>query len=73
MRCASSRHPGIEDFLGATWTSKVAGTRRGHHRLQNGQKMSGWRGRTIAEAVNQARPARLAHPREDAGGNREAP
>ncbi|MCP9840773.1 polyribonucleotide nucleotidyltransferase [Synechococcus sp. J7-Johnson] len=49
---------GIEDFLG-DMDFKVAGTEKGITALQMDMKISGLAVSTIAEAVNQARPARL--------------
>ncbi|MFZ4803231.1 MAG: polyribonucleotide nucleotidyltransferase [Synechococcus lacustris] len=49
---------GIEDFLG-DMDFKVAGTEKGITALQMDMKISGLPVKTIAEAVNQARPARL--------------
>ncbi|MCP9915199.1 polyribonucleotide nucleotidyltransferase [Cyanobium sp. ATX 6F1] len=49
---------GIEDFLG-DMDFKVAGTEKGITALQMDMKMAGLAVKTIAEAVNQARPARL--------------
>ncbi len=49
---------GIEDFLG-DMDFKVAGTEKGITALQMDMKITGLAIRTVAEAVNQARPARL--------------
>ncbi|MEA5417074.1 polyribonucleotide nucleotidyltransferase [Synechococcus sp. BA-132 BA5] len=49
---------GIEDFLG-DMDFKVAGTEKGITALQMDMKISGLAIKTIAEAINQARPARL--------------
>ncbi|MCT0212062.1 MULTISPECIES: polyribonucleotide nucleotidyltransferase [unclassified Synechococcus] len=49
---------GIEDFLG-DMDFKVAGTEKGITALQMDMKIAGLAVSTIAEAVNQARPARL--------------
>ena len=49
---------GIEDFLG-DMDFKVAGTEKGITALQMDMKITGLAVKTIAEAVNQARPARL--------------
>ncbi|QNG25970.1 MULTISPECIES: polyribonucleotide nucleotidyltransferase [unclassified Synechococcus] len=49
---------GIEDFLG-DMDFKVAGTDKGITALQMDMKITGLAVNTIAEAVNQARPARL--------------
>ncbi|MCX5943723.1 MAG: polyribonucleotide nucleotidyltransferase [Cyanobacteria bacterium] len=49
---------GIEDFLG-DMDFKVAGTEKGITALQMDMKITGLAMKTIAEAVNQARPARL--------------
>jgi polyribonucleotide nucleotidyltransferase len=49
---------GIEDFLG-DMDFKVAGTERGITALQMDMKISGLPLTTVAEAINQARPARL--------------
>ncbi len=49
---------GIEDFLG-DMDFKVAGTEKGITALQMDMKITGLPVQTIAEAVNQARPARL--------------
>ncbi|MFN7228223.1 MAG: polyribonucleotide nucleotidyltransferase [Synechococcaceae cyanobacterium] len=49
---------GIEDFLG-DMDFKVAGTEKGITALQMDMKISGLAMPTIAEAINQARPARL--------------
>ena len=49
---------GIEDFLG-DMDFKVAGTEKGITALQMDMKISGLAVKTIAEAINQARPARL--------------
>ncbi len=49
---------GIEDFLG-DMDFKVAGTEKGITALQMDMKISGLAMKTVAEAVNQARPARL--------------
>ncbi len=49
---------GIEDFLG-DMDFKVAGTEKGITALQMDMKITGLAVSTIAEAVNQARPARL--------------
>nr|YP_002048728.1 polyribonucleotide nucleotidyltransferase [Paulinella chromatophora]ACB42518.1 polyribonucleotide nucleotidyltransferase [Paulinella chromatophora] len=49
---------GIEDFLG-DMDFKVAGTEKGITALQMDMKMTGLEMETIAEAINQARPARL--------------
>ena len=49
---------GIEDFLG-DMDFKVAGTEKGITALQMDMKITGLDMKTVAEAVNQARPARL--------------
>ena len=49
---------GIEDFLG-DMDFKVAGSEKGITALQMDMKITGLSVKTIAEAVNQARPARL--------------
>jgi polyribonucleotide nucleotidyltransferase len=49
---------GIEDFLG-DMDFKVAGTEKGITALQMDMKITGLAVSTVAEAVNQARPARL--------------
>ncbi|MCP9926324.1 polyribonucleotide nucleotidyltransferase [Cyanobium sp. CH-040] len=49
---------GIEDFLG-DMDFKVAGTDKGITALQMDMKITGLAVKTVAEAVNQARPARL--------------
>jgi polyribonucleotide nucleotidyltransferase len=49
---------GIEDFLG-DMDFKVAGTEKGITALQMDMKITGLAVKTMAEAVNQARPARL--------------
>ena len=49
---------GIEDFLG-DMAFKVAGTKDGITALQMDMKITGLPVKTIAEAVNQARPARI--------------
>jgi polyribonucleotide nucleotidyltransferase len=49
---------GIEDFLG-DMDFKVAGTEKGITALQMDMKITGLAMSTVAEAVNQARPARL--------------
>ncbi|OUW45027.1 MAG: polyribonucleotide nucleotidyltransferase [Synechococcus sp. TMED187] len=49
---------GIEDFLG-DMDFKVAGTDKGITALQMDMKMTGLAVNTVADAVNQARPARL--------------
>jgi polyribonucleotide nucleotidyltransferase len=49
---------GIEDFLG-DMDFKVAGTEKGITALQMDMKISGLAIKTVAEAINQARPARL--------------
>ena len=49
---------GIEDFLG-DMDFKVAGTEKGITALQMDMKITGLSMKTVAEAVNQARPARL--------------
>ncbi|MCP9902192.1 polyribonucleotide nucleotidyltransferase [Cyanobium sp. Cruz CV13-4-11] len=49
---------GIEDFLG-DMDFKVAGTEKGITALQMDMKISGLAVKTVAEAINQARPARL--------------
>jgi polyribonucleotide nucleotidyltransferase len=49
---------GIEDFLG-DMDFKVAGTEKGITALQMDMKISGLPLTTVAEAINQARPARL--------------
>jgi polyribonucleotide nucleotidyltransferase len=49
---------GIEDFLG-DMDFKVAGTEKGITALQMDMKITGLAMTTIAEAINQARPARL--------------
>ena len=49
---------GIEDFLG-DMDFKVAGTDKGITALQMDMKITGLPMKTIAEAINQARPARL--------------
>jgi len=49
---------GIEDFLG-DMDFKVAGTDKGITALQMDMKITGLEIKTIAEAINQARPARL--------------
>ena len=49
---------GIEDFLG-DMDFKVAGTEKGITALQMDMKITGLEMATIAEAINQARPARL--------------
>ena len=49
---------GIEDFLG-DMDFKVAGTEKGITALQMDMKITGLDVKTVAEAVNQARPARL--------------
>ncbi len=49
---------GIEDFLG-DMDFKVAGTEKGITALQMDMKITGLAIKTIAEAINQARPARL--------------
>jgi polyribonucleotide nucleotidyltransferase len=49
---------GIEDFLG-DMDFKVAGTEKGITALQMDMKITGLAVKTVAEAVNQARPARL--------------
>ncbi len=49
---------GIEDFLG-DMDFKVAGTEKGITALQMDMKITGLAIKTVAEAVNQARPARL--------------
>ncbi|MBW4530277.1 MAG: polyribonucleotide nucleotidyltransferase [Aphanothece saxicola GSE-SYN-MK-01-06B] len=49
---------GIEDFLG-DMDFKVAGTEKGITALQMDMKISGLEIKTVAEAINQARPARL--------------
>lgn len=49
---------GIEDFLG-DMDFKVAGTEKGITALQMDMKVTGLDMKTVAEAVNQARPARL--------------
>ena len=49
---------GIEDFLG-DMDFKVAGTEKGITALQMDMKITGLAMTTVAEAVNQARPARL--------------
>jgi polyribonucleotide nucleotidyltransferase len=49
---------GIEDFLG-DMDFKVAGTEKGITALQMDMKMTGLALGTVAEAINQARPARL--------------
>ena len=49
---------GIEDFLG-DMDFKVAGTEKGITALQMDMKITGLNMKTVAEAVNQARPARL--------------
>ncbi|MBD2550524.1 polyribonucleotide nucleotidyltransferase [Microcystis elabens FACHB-917] len=49
---------GIEDFLG-DMDFKVAGTEKGITALQMDMKITGLEVKTIAEAINQARPARL--------------
>jgi polyribonucleotide nucleotidyltransferase len=49
---------GIEDFLG-DMDFKVAGTEKGITALQMDMKITGLAVKTIADAVNQARPARL--------------
>ncbi|CAK6696298.1 Polyribonucleotide nucleotidyltransferase [Cyanobium usitatum str. Tous] len=49
---------GIEDFLG-DMDFKVAGTEKGITALQMDMKITGLNIKTVAEAVNQARPARL--------------
>jgi polyribonucleotide nucleotidyltransferase len=49
---------GIEDFLG-DMDFKVAGTEKGITALQMDMKITGLNMQTVAEAVNQARPARL--------------
>ena len=52
------RHPGIEDFLGDRGL-QVAGTDKGITALQMDMKITGLPVNTVADAVNQARPARL--------------
>ena len=49
---------GIEDFLG-DMDFKVAGSEKGITALQMDMKITGLSVKTVAEAVNQARPARL--------------
>ena len=49
---------GIEDFLG-DMDFKVAGTEKGITALQMDMKITGLGMKTVAEAINQARPARL--------------
>ncbi len=49
---------GIEDFLG-DMDFKVAGTEKGITALQMDMKITGLEVKTIAEAINQARPARI--------------
>jgi polyribonucleotide nucleotidyltransferase len=49
---------GIEDFLG-DMDFKVAGTEKGITALQMDMKISGLAVKTVADAINQARPARL--------------
>jgi polyribonucleotide nucleotidyltransferase len=49
---------GIEDFLG-DMDFKVAGTDKGITALQMDMKITGLEVKTVAEAINQARPARL--------------
>ena len=49
---------GIEDFLG-DMDFKVAGTEKGITALQMDMKITGLAVNTVAEAINQARPARL--------------
>ncbi len=49
---------GIEDFLG-DMDFKVAGTEKGITALQMDMKITGLAVKTVADAVNQARPARL--------------
>ncbi|KEF40690.1 MAG: polynucleotide phosphorylase [Cyanobium sp. CACIAM 14] len=49
---------GIEDFLG-DMDFKVAGTEKGITALQMDMKITGLAVKTVAEAINQARPARL--------------
>ncbi len=49
---------GIEDFLG-DMDFKVAGTEKGITALQMDMKIAGLAVKTVAEAINQARPARL--------------
>jgi polyribonucleotide nucleotidyltransferase len=49
---------GIEDFLG-DMDFKVAGTDKGITALQMDMKITGLAVKTVAEAINQARPARL--------------
>lgn len=49
---------GIEDFLG-DMDFKVAGTDKGITALQMDMKITGLEIKTVAEAINQARPARL--------------
>ena len=49
---------GIEDFLG-DMDFKVAGTEKGITALQMDMKITGLEVKTIAQAINQARPARL--------------
>ncbi len=49
---------GIEDFLG-DMDFKVAGTEKGITALQMDMKITGLEVKTVAEAINQARPARL--------------
>jgi polyribonucleotide nucleotidyltransferase len=49
---------GIEDFLG-DMDFKVAGTEKGITALQMDMKIQGLAVKTVAEAINQARPARL--------------
>ncbi len=49
---------GIEDFLG-DMDFKVAGTEKGITALQMDMKITGLPVKTVAEAVNQARPARI--------------
>jgi polyribonucleotide nucleotidyltransferase len=49
---------GIEDFLG-DMDFKVAGTEKGITALQMDMKITGLAIKTVAEAINQARPARL--------------
>jgi polyribonucleotide nucleotidyltransferase len=63
---------GIEDFLG-DMDFKVAGTDSGITALQLDMKITGLPVKTIADAINQAKPARLHILEKDAGGHSAAP
>ena len=56
--CILTDIQGIEDFLG-DMDFKVAGTEKGITALQMDMKITGLAMKTIGEAINQARPARL--------------